>query len=930
MLSSCCGEVTITQSLLLLLFTSSICSCLYSYRRSVQAGVSGFVKDTATWWLDVAADEDTDVDWNNGTRAAGFPYRTNFTVETTPTTEACIFQNQRSHSPVLRNGTFSSSRLLQLKSLIKKRLALAKLYVKSIRLNDKITNLSSARLITHHFHKGRLGNWMFQAASLVGIARTNRRIPILLTTQKDKSQLFEAFHLSLIDQAALFRNATDMDRSTVPDTGAARYNSATKSLTSLPQTLVLSGYLQSWKYFEAYREEIRRLFTFRIGVYNKAEKTITDVLRTLGDEWRDAVLVGVHIRRGDVTDPDMNDVGHVPATDGYLLRSVEYFQAKYCRVVFFVVTDGVAYARALFAHHGANFAVVEGHFRQPEVDMALLTLMDHLILTVGTFGWWGGYLSDAGEVVHFRDWPRNGSVPRSLSLKTSSHPTTKRYDGEFKYLGGCPPEAKQNSTFFTATEDNNNRHRHHHRQPSAFSRSTCAASMKRVQDPEKALQPLKKYLLRLTVSCGACFLCGLFVTTRTDRGLGFNSVYSPSSLGEERESPSVSPRFEWQKVFEDFYVYSAYYVAGQSTPEVHVVILAPAVDGRFWNFVFCFCHFRNDRTSSGQERVKRAKLQRLPDEHSDDENCTVTAGRLWCALPRLQAPETHWMEMDVRCRYGRTSGAATLQVSHVRKGPEPRELSFAHCGPPIYGQYDRPAAVVEFVEYYRLMGVGRFIWYPMNVSSRTQTVLDYYVREGVMELTNWTIPEEVGARVHYFGQLAQIYDCFLKTSMQFDYTINSDLDEFFATNKTPATFASIVHNGFFDCVVIQSSFMDSNWTSYWNTDLIDPISGVPILQTSTIDQRDGFVYELPVRSKYVCKGRYVDMPRIHFVDQFRNKSAFSLAFPSPVEELILHYRPDRGNTTVKETRGMVHSSKMVHRVADIWRKLNFDDPTTKI
>ena len=40
---------------------------------------------------------------------------------------------------------------------------------------------------------------------------------------------------------------------------------------------------------------------------------------------------------------------------------------------------------------------------KPEIAMAVLTLCDHVIATVGSFGWWIGWLT-GGEVTYFK-WP---------------------------------------------------------------------------------------------------------------------------------------------------------------------------------------------------------------------------------------------------------------------------------------------------------------------------------------------------------------------------------------------------------------------------------------------------------------------------------------------------------------------------------------------
>jgi len=44
----------------------------------------------------------------------------------------------------------------------------------------------------------------------------------------------------------------------------------------------------------------------------------------------------------------------------------------------------------------------------PVVDLAILAMCQHTIITVGTFGWWAAWLAN-GTTVYFKDWPRPGS-----------------------------------------------------------------------------------------------------------------------------------------------------------------------------------------------------------------------------------------------------------------------------------------------------------------------------------------------------------------------------------------------------------------------------------------------------------------------------------------------------------------------------------------
>lgn len=71
-------------------------------------------------------------------------------------------------------------------------------------------------------------------------------------------------------------------------------------------------------------------------------------------------------------------------------------------MVFLVVSNDIAYCMQ------GTIVFVEHH--SAEVDLATISLMDLVILTVGTFGWWGAYLSDAKGIYYFKDFPINGST----------------------------------------------------------------------------------------------------------------------------------------------------------------------------------------------------------------------------------------------------------------------------------------------------------------------------------------------------------------------------------------------------------------------------------------------------------------------------------------------------------------------------------------
>lgn len=168
------------------------------------------------------------------------------------------------------------------------------------------------------------------------------------------------------------------------------------------------GYLQSWKYFANVRESVKLQLTFRKSVYMQAEKALrksfTGYTKAIGKE--PSTLIGIHVRRGDLLLRSFRQYGHEVATSSYLRAISKHLNESLPNTMFVVVSDDISYCRQLFSGF-SNVFVVDGN--SAVVDMVMLTLMDYLILTVGSFGWWAAYLGDARQVYYYKNWPRRGS-----------------------------------------------------------------------------------------------------------------------------------------------------------------------------------------------------------------------------------------------------------------------------------------------------------------------------------------------------------------------------------------------------------------------------------------------------------------------------------------------------------------------------------------
>ncbi|XP_055355406.1 galactoside alpha-(1,2)-fucosyltransferase 1-like [Paramacrobiotus metropolitanus] len=223
---------------------------------------------------------------------------------------------------------------------------------------------------------------------------------------------FEGMDIGFIHKSVLFPN-NSLEKHTLGDYGPGKFCPDFYNVNArIPDhAAALSGYGQSWKYFREVANKVRAMYTYKQKIQMEAINTIMDGLTSLHirgilSSAMESVRVGMHVRRGDiVTDAGQRNHGHVAATDDYLLRMVLRVQDKQKNVVFFVISNDQEYCHKLFRKE--NFVFVEGH--TAEVDMALMTFMDVVVLSVGSYGWWAAFLSDATDVYYFKDWPRNGS-----------------------------------------------------------------------------------------------------------------------------------------------------------------------------------------------------------------------------------------------------------------------------------------------------------------------------------------------------------------------------------------------------------------------------------------------------------------------------------------------------------------------------------------
>ena len=235
--------------------------------------------------------------------------------------------------------------------------------------------------------RGRTGNQMFQFAALFGIARRHNYSAFV----KPSFPLLRYFDIS---------HVTNLNITGAIRLGEGKSGEYSKSVENINEShnYSVDGYFQSWKYFNNIREEIRNVFKIKQIYLDEAEQFVERI------QIHGYSKVCVHVRRGDIHSKQAVRQGYSVGGLDFIHNAMNYFTINHSPVQFIIVSEDKDWCRL---HLKRNDTVISPFHLIP-VDFAVLTLCDHVIITSGTFGWWGGWLS-SGTVIYYRDFPRPNS-----------------------------------------------------------------------------------------------------------------------------------------------------------------------------------------------------------------------------------------------------------------------------------------------------------------------------------------------------------------------------------------------------------------------------------------------------------------------------------------------------------------------------------------
>ncbi|XP_042881447.1 galactoside alpha-(1,2)-fucosyltransferase 2-like [Penaeus japonicus] len=253
---------------------------------------------------------------------------------------------------------------------------------------------------------GRFGNVMGEYATLWALKRMYN-VSVVVTPAMN-SQLNSTFPtISLPRHPGPFKR--DQWRAVGKVGDLYNYALVEVAATGLlgPRLFVMTDYAFEIQLFKPYKEELRREFTFADQIQSDVRHYLQDILTkrdVIGDNdtssspvKRPPVLVGFHIRRTDYEKHAKKMFGATLPGEKYFQRALDYYRKKFSNNVLFVAaSDDMDFIHSKLK---GEIDVFFAPGTSAAFDMALLSSCNHSIITMGSYGFWTGYLA-GGEVVY--------------------------------------------------------------------------------------------------------------------------------------------------------------------------------------------------------------------------------------------------------------------------------------------------------------------------------------------------------------------------------------------------------------------------------------------------------------------------------------------------------------------------------------------------
>ena len=296
--------------------------------------------------------------------------------------------------------------------------------------------------------------------------------------------------------------------------------------------------------------------------------------------------------------------------------------------------------------------------------------------------------------------------------------------------------------------------------------------------------------------------------------------------------------------------------------------------------------------------------------------------------------------MALTIRSKDTSANETLNLLKIKVSPN-LNRTFTICLRPIHFNKTAAFDIVEWVEYYRIMGVDHFVIYNFTSDPLTDKVLRYYMNAGLLDVVQWHVPEHVIPKKHYYdlvkynelhsaGQFAMLNDFLYRVYWSTKFVVNVDLDEFIVPLNGSTSFNNMLAKLPNACqYLIRNTLVPLNQNQTSEQFPNKEIATKYHLKTVLYRQRKDYVFGERWKTKYIAHPRCSRILWLHYVLENRtsdlvvNKhlvnenTALVFHYRHPFEGLIFRYL-QRGSHEMEDKNLQPFVSDLVTNVKAIW------------
>lgn len=235
---------------------------------------------------------------------------------------------------------------------------------------------------------GRLGNQMFQYASLKGIA-ANRGFDFCIppenvfgvsdpNVKNSTTNIHNTFNISWVK--------TELPNNKIVNESGFDFDEDLFNICE--DNIDLLGYFQSEKYFKHIESEIRKDFSFS----NLLVKDCNEFIESIDSNKE---VISLHIRRGDY----LNLQSYHPTPP------IEYYQEALKRfpdIPVLIFSDDANWCLNQKAFDSDRFLISESN--AADFDMCLMAMCKYHIIANSSFSWWSAWLSGSDNVIAPKNW----------------------------------------------------------------------------------------------------------------------------------------------------------------------------------------------------------------------------------------------------------------------------------------------------------------------------------------------------------------------------------------------------------------------------------------------------------------------------------------------------------------------------------------------